>query len=264
MKVISWNVNGLRACANKGFAQWLRCCGADVVCLQEVRAMPEQLPLAQLELTGWYCLWSPAQKPGYSGVGLLSRQQPQEVVTSLDDPAFDQEGRVILARFGQTWVGSIYFPNGNGSTLPNGKRSNDRVPFKLAFYRALFDRVHPWAAQGLSVVIAGDWNTAPQAIDLARPKDNQQTSGFLPEERLEVARWVSQGWVDSFRRCQPEARDVYSWWSQRFGVRARNVGWRIDLALLSPVAEARLVAATVDTEVQGSDHCPISVELREV
>lgn len=261
MRIISWNVNGLRACVQKGFLDWLSDCGAAVVALQEVRASIEQAAAALEPATDWQRHVVAGQRAGYSGVALLSRQPLSDIQTGLGQPTFDDEGRLHIARVGNLWIVNSYFPNGNGTTLPGGKRSNDRIPYKLAYYRALFDRLEPLRASGAAVLVVGDFNTAHRAIDLARPKDNVQTSGFRPEERAELDRWLEAGWVDTFRHFHPEARDRYTWWSQRFGIRARNVGWRIDLILASPGALPHLRAAEIHADVTGSDHCPISVDV---
>jgi exodeoxyribonuclease-3 len=254
--ILSWNVNGLRAAAGKGFVDWLAGCGADIVGIQEVRAELGQLDEAVRAPAGWQFALSSAAKKGYSGVGIYSRARPDELITSLDNPEMDAEGRVQIARFGRLTVANIYFPNGSGSN-----RSNDRVPFKLAFYRRLFDVLAPRLAAGEAVVVMGDFNTAHRELDLARPKANVGTSGFLPDEREELDRWLRAGWVDSFRLLYPERAEVYSWWSQRFGVREKNIGWRIDYCLLSPAAAERLVDAFVHTHILGSDHCPVGVRL---
>ncbi len=257
LTLTAWNVNGLRACSDKGFGNWLQSCDADIVCLQEVRAKPEQLAAEVREPAGWHTAFVAAEKPGYSGVAIYARRQWDELRIGLGSPEFDSEGRILWARFGQLWVVSSYFPNGNGATLPNGKRSNDRVPYKLAFYQKLFDEVAHKVAEGQKVVVLGDWNTAPQPIDLARPKENRETSGFLPVECAEVERWLSAGWTDTFRGLHPDTKAAYSWWSQRFGVRQKNIGWRIDLALCSATALPHLTGARIDPHVLGSDHCPI-------
>lgn len=254
LRVASWNVNGLRALARKGaLAPWLSGCG-DIVGLQEVRASAEQLgELARPE--GW--LFShvvAATRPGYSGVALFSRREPEQVETRLG-PRFDPEGRLQLARFGRLLVANVYFPNGSGTD-----HSNDRVPYKLAFYRALRTRLEGLRKEGLRVLVMGDFNTAHRELDLARPRENQETSGFLPEERAELDRWLRRGYVDSFRRFQP-GPGHYSWWSQRGGCRERNVGWRIDYILACEEAAPFLRAAAIHPQVRGSDHCPVSVDL---
>ncbi len=256
LSIISWNVNGLRACAAKGFGQWLAACNADIVGVQEVRAQQSQLPEEIASPTGWHPHFVAAQRPGYSGVGLYSRQKWQEMHTGLGQAEFDAEGRSHLARFGKLSVFNGYFPNGNGK-----ERDNSRIPFKLDFYRSVFQRVQAEAACGQHVVVMGDFNTAPREIDLARPKDNVKVSGFCPEERQEIERWLSAGWIDSFRHVHPERTGAYSWWSQRFGVREKNVGWRIDLMMLSPSLLPYVRGAEIHAHTMGSDHCPVHLTL---
>lgn len=254
--ILSWNVNGLRAVGKRGFLQTLEASGADVVAIQEVRARPEQVEETLRAPPGWHVALHAAERPGYSGVGVYARQPWQQLETSLGAPELDCEGRVQMVRFGALLLVNVYVPNGSGKD-----RSNDRVPYKLAFSRRLFDVLAPEVAAGRPVLVVGDWNTAPREIDLARPHDNIGTSGFLPEERAEMERWFAAGWVDTFRAHQPDKRDAYTWWSQRFGVRARNVGWRIDLALASPAAFAAVRRAWISPDTEGSDHCPIGVQM---
>jgi exodeoxyribonuclease-3 len=253
--IASWNVNGVRASADKGLRDWLQRTAADVVCLQEVRALPGQIPVDLRDPPGWHAVYAPAERPGYSGVATWARRPWDELRTGLGDPRFDAEGRLLGARFGRLWVLGGYFPNGNGKD-----RDLSRIPYKLEFYETLRQQLQPLLDAGAPVVVLGDWNTAPQAIDLARPKENEKTSGFRPEEREALQRWIDAGWTDAFRHLHPQRAGAYSWWSQRPGVRAKNIGWRIDLALISPAALAFLRGAEVHPEVLGSDHCPISVE----
>jgi len=255
VRVLSWNVNGLRACAKKGFARWLSRCGAEVVALQEVRALPEQLPGTLADPRRWHACFAPAERRGYSGVALYSRRKPDAVETSLGEERFDREGRLQIARFGRLVVANGYFPKGDGPG-----RDNSRVPYKLDFYRAVFDRVQRLRRGGYRVLVVGDWNTAHREVDLARPKDNTKNSGFLPEERAEVDRWIRAGWVDAFRRFEP-GPGHYTWWSQRGGARERNVGWRIDYVLASPAAMRFVRGAFHQPRVRGSDHCPVGVDL---
>jgi exodeoxyribonuclease-3 len=255
IRILSWNVNGLRACASKGFERVLRASRAQIVGVQEVRARPEQLPAPLRAPRRWHTAFQAAERPGYSGVGLYARREPDALETSLGVPEFDREGRLQLARFGGLVLANVYFPNGNGK-----QRDNSRVPFKLAFYRALFEKLEPLRRDGRRVLVMGDFNTAHREIDLARPHENRETSGFLPEERAELDRWLAHGWVDSFRRFEA-GPDHYSWWSQRFGVRARNVGWRIDYVLASPGALPFLRRAFLQPHVMGSDHCPVGVDV---
>lgn len=254
LRVLSWNVNGIRACVRKGFMGWLDGADADIVGLQEVRATEDQLP-AELRASGWHQAYAPAVKKGYSGVAILSRQPPDAVHTALA-PQFDVEGRLIIARFGKLAVCSVYFPKGSG---PN--RDNSRIPYKLDFYRALYDHLQTWRKRGYRVLCMGDMNTAHQDIDLARPKQNVENSGFRPEEREELERWLRRGrWVDTFRKLHPDGGH-YTWWSQRFGLRERNVGWRLDYVLASPSAMKHVRRAFIQPEVHGSDHCPVGVDL---
>ncbi|MSP91890.1 MAG: exodeoxyribonuclease III [Myxococcales bacterium] len=256
MRIVSWNVNGLRAVHAKGFLPWLAGCGADVVCVQEIRARPEQLPPELVAPPGWFSALAPAERLGYSGVALYARRAPDALQVGLGEPEFDVEGRLQVARWGDVTVVNGYFPNGNGK-----ERDNSRIPYKLAFYQAVFDHLKPAFDAGQAIVVLGDFNTAPEAIDLARPKDNEKTSGFTPIERAEVRRWLAAGWVDTFRHFHPDQTGAYSWWSQRFGVREKNIGWRIDLALASPGAMPFLRSAEIHHAVRGSDHCPILVTL---
>lgn len=256
MRIVSWNVNGLRAVATKGFGDWLAAERADVIGVQETRATEAQIPPGLRAPEGFHTHFVAASRGGYSGVGLFARRPFEVVGTSLGVKTMDAEGRVQLARLGALTIANVYFPNGSGPD-----HDNSRVPFKLRFYRRLFALLAPRVEAGERIVVMGDFNTAPEENDLARPKENVKTSGFLPEERKELARWKKAGWVDSYRAVHPERRGEYSWWSQRFGVRARNVGWRIDLAFLSPAAATYLRDAAIHTGVMGSDHCPISVEL---
>ncbi len=248
-------MNGLRACAKKGFGRWLGRCGAEVVGLQEVRALEEQLPERVRAPRGWHTCFSPAERLGYSGVGLYSRRKPDAVETSLGEARFDAEGRLQLARFGRLVVANAYFPKGSGR-----QRDNSRVPYKLDFYAALFERLQRLRKGGYRVLVMGDFNTAHTEIDLARPKDNKDTSGFLPEERAELDRWVAAGWTDTFRRQEPGAGH-YTWWSQRSGARQRNIGWRIDYVLASPAALRHVRGAFIQPQVKGSDHCPVGVDV---
>lgn len=254
-RVYSWNVNGIRSAATKGFVDWLGSSDADVVGLQETRVDPGQLDESLRAPLGYVGHFRAAEKPGYSGVALLSRGAPDEVHAPFGDDTLDAEGRLVVGRFGGLTIVNGYFPNGSGKD-----RDNSRVPYKLDFYRKLFARLDAGKSRGERILVLGDFNTAHKPIDLARPKQNEKTSGFLPEERDELDRWIREGWVDTFRAFEP-GEGHYSWWSQRFGVREKNIGWRIDYVLASPGAMPFVKAARIHPEVRGSDHCPISVEL---
>jgi exodeoxyribonuclease-3 len=254
--IYSWNVNGLRACAGKGaFTAWLKDSKADIAGLQEVRSLPDQLEPEVAQPKGWKTQFSPAEKKGYSGVGLYSKVAPDELVTSLGKHEFDAEGRFQLARFGKLTIANVYFPNGTGP-----ERDNSRVPYKLAFTKKVFKLLEPWAKAGERILVMGDFNTAHEERDIARPKENAKSSGFLPEERALMSKILKAGWSDTFRVYQP-AGGHYSWWSQRGGSRERNVGWRIDYVLASEGAMPFVKAAAIHPTMLGSDHCPISVEV---
>lgn len=256
MRVVSWNVNGLRSVHKKGFERWLAGARANVVAVQEVRAQAEQLPEELRKPKRWRTHFASAVRPGYSGVGLFARAEPDDVETTLGVKEMDAEGRLQVARFGRLTIVNGYFPNGNGKN-----RDNSRIPFKLDFYRRLFERLEKARRDGERLLVLGDFNTAHQEIDLARPKDNRETSGFRPEERQEFDRWIRAGWVDTFRHFHPEGGGHYSWWTQRVDARARNIGWRLDYVLASHGAMPFVKRASIHPEVFGSDHCPVSVDL---
>jgi exodeoxyribonuclease-3 len=255
MKILSWNVNGLRACGRKGFSRWLRREDADVVGIQEVRALEKDLSRALCAPRGYCVAFAPAERLGYSGVALYSKRAPDAVDVGLGIPEFDREGRVVTARFGKLAVVNVYVPKGSGTL-----RDNSRVPYKLAFSRARFERVERLRRARLRVLVMGDFNTAHREIDLARPRSNTQNSGFLPEERAEIDRWLAAGWIDAFRRFEP-GPGHYTWWSQRPGARAANIGWRIDFVLASPSAMKFVTDAYLCPKVRGSDHCPVGIVL---
>ena len=256
MRILSWNVNGLRACVRKGFLDVLESSGADVVGVQEVRAFAHQLDPEARQPKGWHAHFSPAERPGYSGVGLYSRADPDAVETSLGEPRLDVEGRFLLARFGRTSIATVYFPKGSGK-----ERDNNRVPYKLDFYAAVFERIEAARRYG-PVYVMGDYNTAHEEIDLARPATNKKSSGFLPEERDEFTRWLDAGWVDVFRKQHLGEPGHYTWWRQWGGAKENNVGWRIDYILCSPSAAKRVDTSFILRDIDGSDHCPVGIDTR--
>jgi len=256
VRLFSWNVNGLRACGRKGFRQWLDSEQPDVLGLQETRALPEQLDAELREPDGYRAWFHPAERKGYSGVALLSRVEPETVILGgLDEERFDSEGRLIIADFGSFLFYTGYFPNG-GSDL-------GRVPYKLEFSEAVLQHAEAQRKAGRSIVICGDVNTAHEEIDLANPKSNKKNTGFLPEERAWVSRFIDHGYIDIFRHRNPATTGAYTWWSNRAGVRERNVGWRIDYFFISPDLLDRVVDTRIHADVMGSDHCPISLELAQ-
>lgn len=247
---MGWNVNGIRAAEKKGFLDWLTGTGADIVAIQETKAHPDQLSAALKNPPGYHANWCAAEKKGYSGVATYSRVPPADCKLVLDDPRFDHEGRVLITDFERFVLFNIYFPNGG--------RGPEWVAHKLAFYERFLAIYRAYVAQGRSVIVTGDVNTAYAEIDLARPKENSKTSGFLPEERAGLGQFFEAGLVDTFRLLHPD-RVAYTWWDQVTRARERNVGWRLDYFFVSPDLKERVVAADVHEQVMGSDHCPISL-----
>jgi exodeoxyribonuclease-3 len=256
VRIVSWNVNGLRSIEKKGFHRFVARVKPDVIGVQETRARIEQLsPRMRSPKTHPHTHFVHAERAGYSGVAVYSRHPLDAADGTLGAKQFDVEGRVQVVKIGALTIVNGYFPNGSGKD-----RDNSRVAYKLKFYRALYARLDAAVHAGERIVVMGDFNTAPREIDLARPRENAKTSGFLPSEREELMRWLQRGWVDSFRVFETRG-DIYSWWSQRYGVREKNIGWRIDLALVSPGASRFLKSAKIHTDVKGSDHAPIELEL---
>ncbi|MFT5086061.1 MAG: exodeoxyribonuclease-3 [Candidatus Latescibacterota bacterium] len=254
MKLISWNVNGIRSVARKGFHAWLGNAKPDVLSLQETRAWPEQLEEELLAPLGYKSYFACAQKKGYSGVAIYSRNEPLEIIEGLGDEQFDGEGRTLTARFEDFSLVNAYFPN--------GQRDHARVPYKMDYCRAFLSHCQELRARGQGVVMCGDFNTAHCAIDLARPKDNKNTTGFLELERAWIDELIDAGYVDIFRAHNPDATGHYTWWSNRQGVRERNIGWRIDYHFVSECLETRIKKVYHLPEVFGSDHCPLALELK--
>jgi exodeoxyribonuclease-3 len=252
MRLYSWNVNGIRAAEKKGFLSWVSMVQPDILCLQETKAKTDQLSARILTDHGYHTYWHSAVRPGYSGVATFCKSEPLYVQEGLGIEKFDREGRVLITEHEHFLLYNIYFPN--------GQRDQERLDYKLEFYEVLLEILDEQVESGLNVVVAGDWNTAHKEIDLARPKENETISGFLPEERALLDKYVEHGWVDTFRLFHPEP-ERYSWWTYRFGARARNVGWRIDYFFVNEAFADRVVDADIHDDVTGSDHCPISLEL---
>lgn len=246
-------MNGLRACAKNGFSEWLHKQQHDVLLLQEVRADLAQLPAEVLAEPRYYKFWNPSRaRKGYSGVALFSKQPPLRVTLGLGTEEFDVEGRVITGEFPHFIAVGAYFPNSQDA----GKR----IDYKVRFCDGMQDWVSKLRKTGKPVLLGGDYNIAPQPIDLAHPKENEGNPGYLPEERAWMASFLASGWVDSFRHLYPDTVK-YSWWSMRSGARARNIGWRIDHFAVHKKDRERLHAADCLNEVTGSDHCPVTVSL---
>ena len=252
MKLISFNVNGIRAIEKKGFFEWLEKESPDVIGLQETKASPEQLTENILKPNGYKSFWSSAEKKGYSGVAIYTKKEPKSVVEGLGVKEFDSEGRTLIADYGDFILFNIYYPNGG--------QGNKRVPFKMKFYDAFLKKAEALRKKGKSLIICGDVNTAHTEIDLARPKENVKNTGFLPEEREWVTKFINCGYVDTFRHFVKEGGH-YTWWDYFTKARERDVGWRIDYFFITPDLFPRLKKAFILKDVMGSDHCPVGIEL---
>ncbi len=253
IKLVSWNVNGIRAVAKKGFLEWMSTANADVVCLQETKAAPEQLAESLTHVDGYQSYFSSSiVKKGYSGVVTYTRFTPRGTANGMGEAIYDNEGRIITTEFSDFTLLNVYFPNGKAST--------ERLKYKLDFYEYFHRHVQELVSKGQGVIICGDVNTAHQEIDLARPKENVKISGFLPEERAWMDRFFASGFVDTFRIFNQE-RGNYTWWDMLTRARDRNVGWRIDYFFVSSSLVDRVKHAAIHQEVMGSDHCPISLEI---
>jgi exodeoxyribonuclease III len=252
MKIISYNVNGVRAALNKGFSQWLEAAAPDVLCLQEIKAEKSQVDTAIFDHLGYHHHWFSAQKKGYSGVAILSKVKPDRVVVGCGIEYIDFEGRVLRADFGDLSVFSIYFPS--GSSGEERQEVKMRFLVDIQSYLAEIQKERPY------LVVCGDYNICHEAIDIHDPVRNARVSGFLPEEREWMTGFLDEGYIDSFREIVKEPHH-YSWWSYRANARNNNKGWRIDYAMLTKNLEKRLKSATILPEAKHSDHCPIVVEL---
>lgn len=254
MKLISWNVNGIRAAAQKGLVDWFNQTQPDILCLQETRASAVQIPDELTKAEGYHSYWLEAQnKKGYSGAGLLSKTAPLQTSYGIGNPEYDIEGRVIIAEYEHFTLMNAYFPSGTSG--------QDRVDYKLAFNDAFLEAAESIRAQGKRLIFCGDINTAHQPIDLARPKTNEKTSGFMPIERAWIDKIVGMGYIDAFRHLHPNAEGQYSWWSSRGTSRQNNIGWRIDYFFITQDLVPTLTEAFILPDVGGSDHCPVGIVL---
>ena len=252
MKLISWNVNGIRAAVKKGFLQYLEQENPDILCVQETKAQREQLTSEILKDHGYYTFWHSGDRKGYSGVATFCKYQPLYVQEGLGVEKYDKEGRVLITEHDNFLLYNIYFPN--------GQKNDERLKYKLDFYDDLLPIINDQVNSGNNVIIAGDWNTAHLPIDLARPKENKNTSGFMPIEREKIDLYISNSWIDTFRLFHDEG-ERYSWWTYRFGARERNIGWRIDYFFVNEGMVDICKDADIHHNVLGSDHCPVSLTL---
>ena len=252
MRLISWNVNGIRAAVKKGFLDYLEKEQPDILCIQESKAHKEQLSSDILEDHGYYAYWHSGIKKGYSGVATFCKKEPLFVQGGLGIKKYDDEGRVLITEHDDFLLYNIYFPN--------GQKDDTRLNYKLDFYDDLLPIINEQVESGNNVIVTGDWNTAHNSIDLARPKQNIKTSGFMPIEREKLDIYVSEGWVDTFRLFHEEP-ERYSWWTYRFGARERNVGWRIDYFFVNQDMVELCSDSDIHHDIYGSDHCPVSLDL---
>lgn len=255
MKLISWNVNGLRAVYKKGFVDWVLKEQPDILCVQETKASVNQIPDDLKKIKSYKSFFVSADKKGYSGVGLFTKENPINIQKGIKNIKFDSEGRIIIVEFQTFILFNVYFPN--------GKASNERLKYKLDFYNSFLKYLNKLKIEGKKIVICGDVNTAHKEIDLSRPKENETVSGFLPEERAWIDKFLSNGYLDSFRLFNTNGGH-YSWWDYKTKARERNVGWRIDYFFVSNNLKQNIASAFILKDVMGSDHCPIGIELKNL
>lgn len=253
MKILCWNVNGIRAVQKKGFLEWMQKESPDIICVQETKAHPEQLDKKLLQPEGYHTYWNHPEKKGYSGVAIFTKEEPEKVQYGFDIDLFDTEGRVIMSQYAEITIFNIYFPN--------GKKDNDRLQYKMDFYEIFLQYAEQIRKDVGRVIVCGDFNTAHKEIDLARPKQNEKVSGFLPEERAWIDKFIDHGWVDTFRYFNKEP-EQYTWWDLKSGARERNVGWRLDYFFTTDNLIPSLADAFIMPDVMGSDHCPIGIVLK--
>ena len=246
-KMISWNVNGLRACVTKGFGEYFREADADVFCLQETKLQEGQI---DLPLDGYYQYWNYAEKKGYSGTAVFTREEPVSVAYGIGQEKHDKEGRVITLEYPAYYLVTCYTPNSQNELA--------RLPYRMEWEDAVLAYLKGLEAKK-PVVFCGDLNVAHKEIDLKNPKTNRKNAGFTDEERAKFSALLEAGFVDTYRYFYPDKEGIYSWWSYRFSARAKNAGWRIDYFCVSEILKDRLVSADIHTEILGSDHCPVEL-----
>ncbi|MDR1952044.1 MAG: exodeoxyribonuclease III [Elusimicrobiota bacterium] len=250
MKIISWNINGIRAIYKKNFLDWFNETNADMICVQETKAAEEQIPenLKEIKNYDFYC--STAQKKGYSGTAIWSKKKPISVEFGINNDKFDIEGRIVKLEFKDFIIFNIYFPNGGASL--------ERLQYKLDFYDYFISYLSKFSKK--DIIVCGDFNTAHFEIDLARPKENENNTGFMPIERKKLDNLIDAGFIDTFRHFNKEPQN-YTWWDYKTGARKRNVGWRLDYFFINTSALKSLKSAAIFADIQGSDHCPVGIEI---
>ena len=251
MKIVTYNINGIRAALRKGLDEWLKSIDPDIICLQEIKAREEQFDSSIFTNLGYHCYWYSAQKPGYSGTAILCKEKPIKVTYGMNYESYDKEGRVMRVDFETYSVISVY--------MPSGSSGDSRQAFKMTFLEDFHNYISELIQRVPNLIIAGDYNICHKAIDIHNPQRNQNTSGFLPEEREWLSSFIDLGFIDTFRYFNHEPHQ-YSWWSYRANARAKNLGWRIDYLLATQSMESRLNRATILSQATHSDHCPVLVE----
>ena len=251
-RIITYNVNGIRAALTKNWLDWLKNSGADILCLQEIKASPDQFDVKVFEEAGFYHYWYPAQKKGYSGVAIICKQKPDHVQFGMGIEKYDQEGRFLRADFGDVSVVSVY--------MPSGSSGDDRQAFKMVWLNDFANYINELKKERPQLIICGDYNICNKAIDIHNPKSNASTSGFLPEERAWFDAFLATGFIDSFRVFNQQAHE-YTWWSFRANARAKNLGWRIDYNIVTSNLKDKLKGAQILPEAKHSDHCPCVLDV---
>ena len=252
MKIISYNVNGIRAAIKKGLVEWIKANDFDIICIQETKASPEQVDMTPFEALGYQHFWHTAEKKGYSGVLTLTKHKPTLVKTGMDIEQYDKEGRLVRTDFGDWTLVNCYFPSGSSGEI--------RQAIKFEFLKDMFDWINQLKKERSKIILVGDYNIAHQEMDIHNPKTNKKSSGFLPAEREWMSKWFDNGFTDAFRFLEPEKVE-YSWWSYRANARANNKGWRIDYQSVTDNLKNKLIKAYHLNEAKHSDHCPVFVEI---
>lgn len=258
LTLVSWNVNGIRACVKKGFIEWLTDKQPDICCIQETKAHVEQLADEVVQPEGYKTYWFSANKKGYSSVGVFIKNsiKDAEVNAGIGKKEIDAEGRVQIIRINKTLIYNCYFPN--------SQPERARIDYKLLFDNTVLKNAEKKKKEGFNIIICGDFNVAHKEIDLAYPRQNVNNPGFLPEEREWMTKFLNKGYIDTFRHFYPDLKEQYSWWTYRMNARQKNVGWRIDYFCVNKEYKSNLIEASIHQDVMGSDHCPVSIKIKEI